>query len=291
MVSAPEPVLSRGRRRGGPDRRGDRTAGRRPGRHHAGLARLRGPGRSAGRRGRAGVRGGRDRAPEGGDRARHLRALQRPGGRGEPVEGGPGGLHVGAGPDRGREAGQPAGGGGRAARHRRAGTAGDGRRSRRGRSSTRSTTAPACSSSTGWPARTRSTSARSTSDARRRGTGVAVGTRSERAVAGRCGERDRRVVRGWRAPRRYGGGIMRLTVGPLPPAVYWRRRAVVLGAGLLFLIVLLYSCTGSDRNAKKGGTGSHAGRDVAPAPSRSPPARCSTPQTGAPVAGAAPDGR
>ncbi|MFF5174052.1 hypothetical protein ACFY3U_15600 [Micromonospora sp. NPDC000089] len=35
---------------------------------------------------------------------------------------------------------------------------------------------------------------------------------------------------------------MRLTVGPLPSAVYWRRRAVVLGAGLLFLIVLLYSC-------------------------------------------------
>lgn len=41
---------------------------------------------------------------------------------------------------------------------------------------------------------------------------------------------------------------MRLTVGPLPPAVYWRRRAVVLGAGLLFLIVLLYSCTGTKRN-------------------------------------------
>ncbi|WP_406040076.1 hypothetical protein OG799_30425 [Micromonospora sp. NBC_00898] len=37
---------------------------------------------------------------------------------------------------------------------------------------------------------------------------------------------------------------MRLTVGPLPPAIYWRRRAVVLGAGLLFLIVLLYSCNG-----------------------------------------------
>ncbi|MGC5017485.1 hypothetical protein [Micromonospora sp. DT47] len=38
---------------------------------------------------------------------------------------------------------------------------------------------------------------------------------------------------------------MRLTVGPLPSAVYWRRRAVVLGAGLLFLIVLLYSCNQS----------------------------------------------
>ena len=35
---------------------------------------------------------------------------------------------------------------------------------------------------------------------------------------------------------------MRLTVGPLPAAVYWRRRAVVVGAILLFLIVMMYSC-------------------------------------------------
>ncbi|WP_319463500.1 hypothetical protein [Micromonospora sp. RTP1Z1] len=41
---------------------------------------------------------------------------------------------------------------------------------------------------------------------------------------------------------------MRLTVGPMPSAVYWRRRAVVLGAGLLLLIVLLYSCNSSPRN-------------------------------------------
>lgn len=40
---------------------------------------------------------------------------------------------------------------------------------------------------------------------------------------------------------------MRLTVGPLPPAVYWRRRAVVLGAILLFVLVLTYSCAGSGR--------------------------------------------
>jgi hypothetical protein len=38
---------------------------------------------------------------------------------------------------------------------------------------------------------------------------------------------------------------MRLTVGPLPPAVYWRRRAVVLG-GLLFVMIIFYaSCGGS----------------------------------------------
>jgi hypothetical protein len=39
---------------------------------------------------------------------------------------------------------------------------------------------------------------------------------------------------------------MRLTVGPLPPAVYWRRRAIVLGAVLLFVLVLTYSCAKSD---------------------------------------------
>ncbi|MFC4104406.1 hypothetical protein [Micromonospora zhanjiangensis] len=49
---------------------------------------------------------------------------------------------------------------------------------------------------------------------------------------------------------------MRLTVGPLPSAVYWRRRAVVLGAGLLFLIVLLYSCGGpGDSGDKPKGAG------------------------------------
>ncbi|MBG0568954.1 adhesin [Actinoplanes aureus] len=39
---------------------------------------------------------------------------------------------------------------------------------------------------------------------------------------------------------------MRATVGPLPSAVYWRRRAVVLGAVLLGVIVLFMSCSGED---------------------------------------------
>jgi hypothetical protein len=39
---------------------------------------------------------------------------------------------------------------------------------------------------------------------------------------------------------------MRLTVGPLPPAVYWRRRAVVLGSLLVVIVLLVYSCGGSD---------------------------------------------
>jgi hypothetical protein len=38
---------------------------------------------------------------------------------------------------------------------------------------------------------------------------------------------------------------MRLTVGPLPPAVYWRRRAVVVGALLIVVLALFYTFGGS----------------------------------------------
>lgn len=77
---------------------------------------------------------------------------------------------------------------------------------------------------------------------------------------------------------------MRLTVGPLPPAVYWRRRAVVLGAGLLFLIVLLYSCNGSERN-----TGATPGPGPSPTASAAsaapdPSGSVLTPQSGKPPA-------
>ncbi|MBU2663252.1 adhesin [Actinoplanes bogorensis] len=49
---------------------------------------------------------------------------------------------------------------------------------------------------------------------------------------------------------------MRATVGPLPSAVYWRRRAVVLGAVLLGIIVLFVSCSGGsdDKGQKQGQT-------------------------------------
>ena len=80
---------------------------------------------------------------------------------------------------------------------------------------------------------------------------------------------------------------MRLTVGPLPPAVYWRRRAVVLGAGLLFLIVVAYSCSGPDdsgRNSAKNGR--------SPSPSATPSATglILTPESGQPSATAEPTG-
>ncbi|MCP3783787.1 hypothetical protein NLX85_10470 [Micromonospora sp. A3M-1-15] len=62
---------------------------------------------------------------------------------------------------------------------------------------------------------------------------------------------------------------MRLTVGPLPPTVYWRRRAVVLGATLLFVIVLLYSCTGPDRNTGGSAGGVSPSNTAAPGPTGS----------------------
>jgi hypothetical protein len=36
---------------------------------------------------------------------------------------------------------------------------------------------------------------------------------------------------------------MRLTVGPLPAAVYWRRRLLVLGVLLLIVVGIIYACT------------------------------------------------
>jgi hypothetical protein len=63
---------------------------------------------------------------------------------------------------------------------------------------------------------------------------------------------NRRVVTIAAAVRVYGDPIMRATVGPLPSAVYWRRRAVVLGAVLLGIIVLFVSCSGDDKNDQRG---------------------------------------
>jgi hypothetical protein len=48
---------------------------------------------------------------------------------------------------------------------------------------------------------------------------------------------------------------MRLTVGPLPSAVYWRRRAIVLGALFIVFLVLFTTC--------RGGGGSGAGKTSA----------------------------
>ncbi|MFI7596801.1 adhesin [Actinoplanes sp. NPDC049681] len=62
---------------------------------------------------------------------------------------------------------------------------------------------------------------------------------------------------------------MRTTVGPLPAAVYWRRRAVVLGALLLGVIVLFVSCSGGDDDSTRGKGASSQAPISAPA-SRTP---------------------
>jgi hypothetical protein len=75
----------------------------------------------------------------------------------------------------------------------------------------------------------------------------------------------RRVAPFGGAVRVYGDPIMRTTVGPLPPAVYWRRRAVVLGAVLLGIIVLFVSCTGNGKTNQGGKAASTSLPTPAPA--------------------------
>jgi hypothetical protein len=48
---------------------------------------------------------------------------------------------------------------------------------------------------------------------------------------------------------------MRLTVGPLPAAVYWRRRGVVLVGVLIVVVVFSYACGGWSRPAGAGPSG------------------------------------
>lgn len=83
---------------------------------------------------------------------------------------------------------------------------------------------------------------------------------------------NRRVATFSVAWRRYGAPTMRTTVGPLPSAVYWRRRAVVLGALLLGVIVLFVSCSGGDDDGNKG-TGAST-----PAPVSQPASVTATPE-------------
>lgn len=47
---------------------------------------------------------------------------------------------------------------------------------------------------------------------------------------------------------------MNLTVGPLPPAVYWRRRAIVLGGLLLVVVLFVSMCSGSGGTKSASGT-------------------------------------
>ncbi len=58
---------------------------------------------------------------------------------------------------------------------------------------------------------------------------------------------------------------MRLTVGPLPAAVYWRRRAVVLVALAMVILIVTYSCSGSSPSgADTAGQGGNPGAGASP---------------------------
>jgi hypothetical protein len=79
------------------------------------------------------------------------------------------------------------------------------------------------------------------------------------------------------------GSIMKLTVGPLPSAVYWRRRAVVLGVGVLVIFMLAYSCTGAAKpsDAANGHAAAPGRSSSAPAAATSAPSLL-TPSIGTP---------
>jgi hypothetical protein len=96
---------------------------------------------------------------------------------------------------------------------------------------------------------------------------------------------------------------MRLTVGPLPPAVYWRRRLAVLGILLLLVILVVYACSdGGDQGkngAKNGGTSggtqsgsqpAHQGRTPTKSPTPNPSGPASVAPLLPPLGSIAPEG-
>lgn len=72
---------------------------------------------------------------------------------------------------------------------------------------------------------------------------------------------------------------MRLTVGPLEPAVYWRRRALVLGGVLVAVLLLTYTCSG-ESGAKDGKKAAQNTKSSAQAASPTPAASVLTPIVG-----------
>jgi hypothetical protein len=81
---------------------------------------------------------------------------------------------------------------------------------------------------------------------------------------------------------------MRLTVGPLPSAVYWRRRAIVLSAGLVLLFLVAQACMAAaaspDRLDPGGTSATPTGSSTAP-PATGPAGRPAPGQTGSTAAG------
>jgi hypothetical protein len=78
---------------------------------------------------------------------------------------------------------------------------------------------------------------------------------------------------------------MRLTVGPLPSAVYWRRRAIVLGAAVVVIFLIVQSCSGGDASSSGNAQNGHSS---APAAAPKTSATILKPYTDAPPNGTAP---
>jgi len=57
---------------------------------------------------------------------------------------------------------------------------------------------------------------------------------------------------------------MRTTVGPLSPAVYWRRRALVIGVVAVVVLLVAYSCSGSEEDGRQGATGNRPSASTDP---------------------------
>ncbi|GAA2375761.1 hypothetical protein [Dactylosporangium salmoneum] len=77
---------------------------------------------------------------------------------------------------------------------------------------------------------------------------------------------------------------MKMTVGPLPAGVYWRRRAIVGGVILVVAVLLWTSCGGSDPNDKKTSSAASGGAPTSAA--AEPSVTIQVPTTGDPGAGA-----
>jgi hypothetical protein len=77
---------------------------------------------------------------------------------------------------------------------------------------------------------------------------------------------------------------MRLTVGPLPPAVYWRRRAIVLGITVVLIFLVVQMCSGGDGGSNAGGVPTSATQGPGPTPT----VTVLRPKTGAPPTSAGP---
>jgi len=85
---------------------------------------------------------------------------------------------------------------------------------------------------------------------------------------------------------------MNLTVGPLPPAVYWRRRAVVAGGLLVVILLGFYACGGSGMPAKQSPSGLYTSTSprVSANPSTSHPSTVPSTPAGSPSDGITPSG-